>query len=116
MKKTELTCIVCPMGCSLTVEQEDNGEVISVSGNTCKRGENYGKNEVTNPVRTLTATVRTEDGRLLPVKTDRPIPKGKMLVAMQTVNAVRAKTPVQIGDVLYRDLYGADLVATANMN
>ena len=45
----ELTCIGCPMGCPLTVTMEA-GEVISVTGNTCKRGDVYARKEVTNPV------------------------------------------------------------------
>ena len=55
MEKRELTCIGCPMGCQITVELE-SGEVLSVTGNTCKIGENYAKNEVTHPERTVTST------------------------------------------------------------
>lgn len=117
MKTTELTCIVCPMGCALTVLQEENGEIRSVSGNTCKRGAEYARNEVLHPVRTLTTTVAVEgQSRPLPVKTDRPIPKDKLLHAMELVNTLCVKAPVAIGDVLYADLFGANLVATANLN
>lgn len=48
MEKRELICIGCPMGCPMTVTME-NGEVLSVSGNTCKRGDVYARKEVTNP-------------------------------------------------------------------
>ncbi len=116
MKTRELTCIVCPMGCSLRVELTDAGEVASVAGNTCPRGAAYAKDEVLHPVRTLTTTVRavgTE--RPLPVKTDRPIPKERLFDAMERVNALRVKTPVRIGDVLLDDLFGAKLVATADL-
>lgn len=116
MKTTELTCIVCPMGCALTVTQDENGELLSVSGNTCKRGAEYAKNEVLHPVRTLTTTVAVKgSGRPLPVKTDRPIPKDKLFDAMAIVNTLLAETPVRIGDVLYADLFGANLVATADL-
>lgn len=116
MKTTELTCIVCPIGCTLRVEQNDTGEVVSVTGNTCPRGEAYGKDEVLHPVRTLTTTVRVPNGdRLLPVKTDRPIPKEKLFNAMKKVNALSVTAPVQIGDVLLDDLFGARLVAAANL-
>lgn len=116
MKTTELTCIVCPVGCALRVEQTDNGEVVSVSGNTCPRGAVYGKDEVLHPVRTLTTTVRVPNGeRLLPVKTDRPIPKEKLFAAMEKVNALSILAPVKIGDVLLPDLFGAKLVAAANL-
>ena len=116
MKTTELTCIVCPVGCTLRVEQNDEGEVISVSGTTCPRGAAYGKDEVLHPVRTLTTTVRVRGGeRLLPVKTDRPIPKEKLFAAMEKVNALSVDAPVKIGDVLLPDLFGAKLVAAANI-
>ena len=116
MKTTELTCIVCPVGCALQVEQNDEGEVISVTGNTCPRGAAYGKDEVLHPVRTLTTTVRVRGAeRLLPVKTDRPIPKEKLFEAMKKVNALSFTAPVKIGDVLLDDLFGAKLVAAADL-
>lgn len=116
MKTTELTCIVCPMGCSLRVEQEEDGRILSVTGNTCPRGAEYAKNEVLHPVRTLTTTVRVKNsGKMLPVKTDRPIPKDKLFEAMARVNTLCAVAPVRIGDVLLADLFGARLVATANL-
>ena len=116
MKTTELTCIVCPVGCALRVEQTDGGEVVSVAGNTCPRGAAYGKDEVLHPVRTLTTTVRVRGAeRLLPVKTDRPIPKEKLFEAMKQVNALLIDAPVKIGDVLLPDLFGAKLVAAADL-
>ena len=57
----ELTCIGCPMGCPLTVTMKA-GEVISVTGNTCKRGDIYARKEVTNPTRIVTSTVRVTGG------------------------------------------------------
>ncbi len=115
MKTTELTCIVCPMGCTLQVEQDEDGTVRSVHGNSCPRGAAYGKDEVSHPTRTLTSTVRTADGRLVSVKTDRPIPKDKLFAAMERVNRVVAQVPIAIGDVLLEDLFGARLVATVGL-
>ena len=67
MEKRELTCIGCPLGCSITVTLE-NGEIKDVAGYTCKRGHDYARKEVTNPTRIVTSTVRltgsaTEIGR-----------------------------------------------------
>ena len=115
MKTTELTCIVCPMGCTLTVTQNEEGEILSVEGNTCPRGVPYAKNELLHPVRTLTTTVKTASGKLLPVKTDRPIPKESLFAAMEQANGVIAPDGVKIGDVLLADLFGANLVATADL-
>ena len=108
-----LTCIVCPMGCSLSVELE-NGKVLSVTGNTCKRGEVYANSECTNPQRTVTSTVSCSDGSLVPVKTDGTIPKEKIGECMEIINNIVAELPVKIGDVLAKDVFGANIVATAN--
>ena len=115
MKTTELTCIVCPMGCTLTVTRNEEGEILSVEGNTCPRGVPYAKNELLHPVRTLTTTVKTANGKLLPVKTDKPIPKESLFAAMEKVNGIVAPEGVKIGDVLLADLFGANLVATADL-
>ena len=58
-----LTCIGCPMGCSVTVTMENN-EVTSVTGNTCKRGDDYARKEVTHPTRIVTSSVRVIGGRI----------------------------------------------------
>ncbi len=110
----ELTCIVCPIGCQLSVELEE-GKVISVSGNTCPRGKSYAEAECIAPMRTLTSTVRCQGGKLLPVKTDRPIPKEKLFAAMEQINQTHPLLPVCCGDVIIEDVFGAALVATANL-
>ncbi len=109
----KLTCIICPLGCDLTVTL-DGKKVIGVTGNTCKRGEVYANNECTNPQRTVTSTVKCKDGSMVAVKTDTTIPKDKMFEAMEIINAQTAMLPVHIGDVIVEDLFGAKLVATQN--
>lgn len=109
----ELTCIVCPMGCSLKVELTD-GKVTAISGNTCKRGEEYAENECTNPQRTVTTTIMCEDGAPIAVKTDRPVPKEKIFEVMKLVNKKVASLPVSVGDVLLDDVFGSNIVATAS--
>lgn len=111
--KRELTCIVCPIGCSLLVELEGN-EVKSVSGNTCPRGAVYAQNECTNPQRTVTSTVRCSDGGMVAVKTDRTIPKEKIDECMDLINSLTPDLPVRIGDVFAEDVFGANIVATQN--
>lgn len=109
--KRELTCIACPLGCNLTVEL-DGKEILSVTGNTCPRGKEYAVNECTRPVRTVTTTVRCEDGGLVAVKTANPIPKDKMLEAMKIINKTVAKAPISVGDIIIEDLFGSPVVAT----
>lgn len=113
MMKRELTCIVCPIGCQLTVELE-NGKVTDVSGNTCPRGKVYAENECTNPQRTITSTVKCSDGSMVAVKTDRTIPKEKMFECMEIINNKILDLPVSIGDVIIEDVFGSNIVATQN--
>lgn len=114
--KRELICVSCPIGCALSVELDENGKVLSVSGNTCKRGETYAIDECTNPVRMLTSTVKVNGGTLpvAPVKTASPIPKGKMFECMEVINSVVAQAPIKMGDVIIADICGTgvDIVAT----
>lgn len=110
---TELICIVCPKGCHLKVDEE-NG--YAVTGNSCEKGAAYGKKELTNPTRVVTSTVRVEGGdkRRVSVKTNRDIPKGKMMEAAALLDSVILTAPVHIGDVVLENILGtgADFVAT----
>lgn len=114
----ELTCINCPLGCQLTVTIVD-GVATSVAGNTCKRGEIYGKKEVTNPTRIVTTTVPVVGSsieRMVSVKTASDVPKGKMFDVVAALATVTATAPVHIGDVVAHDVAGTgvDVVATKN--
>lgn len=115
MEKIELTCINCPMGCPLTVTME-NGQVASVTGNTCKRGEVYAQKEVTNPTRIVTSSVGVEGGKSLrvSVKTREDIPKGKIFDIVKELKGVTVKAPVAIGDVIVENVAGTgvDIIAT----
>ena len=106
------------MGCPLTVEI-DGGEVVSVTGNTCKRGDVYARKEVTNPTRIVTSTVRVSGGSIdmVSVKTKEDIPKGKIFEIVAALRQVTAHAPVKIGDVLLADAAGTgvDIVATKNV-
>ena len=116
MTTRELTCVVCPAGCRMTVTLDEGGAVLKVEGNTCARGKDYAVSEVTHPVRTLTSTVpvSTASGKkMLPVRTDKPIPKEKLFDAMEIIRAARAASPVHTGDVLIPDFIepGTNLIA-----
>ena len=111
----KLTCIVCPIGCSLSIVLDDNKNVIDVKGNTCPRGKDYAINEYINPVRVVTSTIKLEDGRIIPVKTNRPIPKDKIFDCMEIINGYKASSPIKIGDVIISNVFGADIVATKNL-
>ena len=116
MKQKDLTCVVCPSGCRITVTLDDDGEIISVKGNTCLRGKAYAESEITNPVRTLTSTVPvlTKNGRkMLPVRTDKPIPKSELMNAMKLIHSTEAVAPIASGEILIKDFIkkGTNLIA-----
>ena len=115
--KRELICIGCPMGCPVTV-QMNGTQVISVSGNTCPRGDAYARKEVTNPTRIVTSTVKVEGGSvgMVSVKTKEDIPKDKIFDCVRALKDITVKAPIRIGDVILADAAGTgvDVVATKN--
>ena len=108
---TKLTCIVCPRGCRLTVDDNMN-----VSGNHCERGLIYAKNELTHPMRMVTSTVKiiSDLVGVIPVKTSDNVPKEKMFLIINELNKVVLKTPVHVGDVVIKNILnlGVDIIAT----
>ena len=109
-----MTCIECPQGCRLETEA-DGAAVISVTGQKCKRGGLYARQEIEAPMRTLTTSLLTRglDLKMLPVRTSKPIPKGKLPEAMSAARLLVVTSPVRAGDVVAPDFLGlgADLVA-----
>ncbi len=107
-----LNCILCPNGCRLTYEKDG-----SISGNKCKRGIQYAQQERTDPMRTLTLTVRTQNGTLVPARTAEPVPRAKLMEALSALQRVvlpdRAYT---CGEVLVENLLGTKVIATANIS
>lgn len=119
MERKELICIGCPLGCNLTVEM-DGGQVVSVNGNTCKRGDDYARKELTDPRRIVTSTVPVAGGNLpvVSVKTASDIPKGKMRECLCALKGVTLTAPVQIGDVIVENVAdtGVDVIATKSIS
>ena len=111
----ELTCIVCPRGCTLHVDEK----TYQVTGNSCSRGAEYGAQEGRDPQRTLTTTVILEGAarKRLPVKTDRTIPKSMMAACAAATNGIVAKAPIHVGDIIVENLCGtgANLIASCDM-
>ena len=114
MDKRILTCIGCPLGCTLTAVTQDEG--YEITGYTCKRGLEYAKKELTCPERTVTSTVRVSGGRakVVSVRTATDIPKDAIFAVMEAVNGIVAPAPIAIGDVLCEDVAGTGvrLIAT----
>ena len=114
MTKT-ITCIECPVGCSLSVDIE-NCKVVKVTDNKCPKGEPYAISEIENPMRILTASVLAEGMclKMIPVRTDKPIPKHLIFKAMDKIRGIKLTSPVSAGDLVMADFLGlgVNLVAT----
>ncbi len=115
-----ITCTVCPLSCEIVLELNEDGEILSLTGNKCARGKKYATKEHTAPERTLTTIVRAKGGLhpLLPVRTDEPIPpKGKLEEAMQATLALQVQAPVKMGDVIVADFLnlGVNLIASRDL-
>lgn len=111
MMNKEFICIVCPRGCRVVVDE--NGKI---TGNQCKRGEVYVINEMTNPKRVVTSTVKTvfENIPRASVKTDQPIPKGLIYQVMEEINKVVIEKEMKIGEVVINNVLntGVNIVLT----
>lgn len=110
----ELTCIICPRGCRLSIDDNNN-----VTGNFCPRGKEYAINELTNPVRTITSSIRVinKEDTLVSVKTSGPIPKGKIFDVMKEIDKIGVEAPTHIGDIAKKDILGlgVDIIITKNI-
>ncbi len=112
--KQMITCISCPVGCRMEVETQD-GKVVSITGNSCKRGEVYGRQESVSPERMVTAVVKVEGRRMpLSVKTKKPIPKKDIARCMREIHALKLIPPIQLGQVVLENVCssGVPVIAT----
>ena len=116
--KNQLTCIRCPIGCELLVNFNEN-KVISVIGNGCKRGEQYGRKEYNNPTRMVTSSVEVNNGvlKIVSVKTETDIPKNAVEKCLKELKKVKVNAPVKIGDIIIKNTAGTgiNVIATRNV-
>lgn len=113
----ELTCIVCPSGCRISVQTD--GPDIKISGFGCRRGESYAREETIHPKRMVTGVVTVlGSSRLLSVKTVAPIPKELVFQIMAEIKALQVRPPVKIGQIIRENTAGTGvaLVATKNID
>ena len=105
----DIRCIVCPTGCLVHVENV-NGELI-ISGHSCKRGEVYAKDEFISPKRILTTTMRVENGflPLIPVRSDKPIPKDRLRDTLKEIAQTIASAPIKMGDILLENVLSLEI-------
>lgn len=110
-----VTCIVCPLGCGIQVLMND-GAILNIAGNGCKRGEEYARAECTNPVRVLTTTIRVDGGTvpLVSVKSDKPLPKFVIQECIKHINNIIVKAPIGMNDIIVSNIMdtGVNIIAT----
>lgn len=111
----EFVCIECPKGCHLSIDLD----TLEVTGNTCNRGKIYAVNEVTNPKRILTSTVKIKGAKIarVPVITSVEVPKGMMFDIMKEINKVEVTAPVKLHDVVIKNVLntGSDIIITRSV-
>ncbi len=114
-----LVCINCPNSCNLSVEVDENNQILSVSGNKCPRGDAYARKELTHPTRIITSTVRIKGAihSVLPVITSSDIPKEKMFDVMKEIQNIEVCAPIENGAIIVANVcgLGVDVVASRSM-
>ncbi len=113
--KKELICITCPMGCCLEVTY-DAEKITGVKGNDCARGKDYAAGEIFHPERIVTTTVRVKGAPIpvLPVKTEKSVPKDLSFKIVRAASKIIVNAPVRAGDIIIQNILGTNvnLIAT----
>ena len=114
----QLTCVQCPLGCALEVCLDEAGAVVHVSGQSCRRGTEFARQEAVSPVRVLTLTGPVP-GALEPlsVKTTAPIPRDLIPAAAEAIRRLSLRLPIAAGAILATNICdsGADVVSTKGL-
>ena len=117
MKKV-IICTLCPNGCEIEVEYTSKADA-KLTGNRCQRGITYAINECFEPQRTFTGNVTIEGSsrKLMPVRSNKPIPKEKMMACAEALKAIKLKAPVEAGYKVLENIFdsGADIVTTMSI-
>ncbi len=111
-----LTCILCPRGCTLNVTVD--GDNVFVTGNACPRGRHYGEEEVVAPKRTVTSIVRVSNREdvMVSVKTDKPVNKADIFAVMEEIRKASVAAPIKVGDIILSDVCGSNIIATKDID
>lgn len=118
VEKRRLICISCPVGCELDVTL-DEGKIIDVEGNSCKLGLDYAEQEIFDPRRMVASTVRVKNGfhPLVPVYTEKPIPKPKIFEVLAQLRDIELEAPIAVNDVVIENVLdtGINVIASRDM-
>lgn len=118
MRKHTFTCIQCPLSCQIELTEEE-GSILSIQGHTCPQGEQYAREEFTDPVRMVTTTVVVKGGILprLPVRSEDPVPKEMVKECVNVLNTIQVTAPIACGDIIYENILdtGINIIASRTM-
>lgn len=120
MREEKITCIVCPRACTITLTIDSKGRIINIIGYGCNRGKIFAKEEITNPKRIITTTIRIENGlwKMLPVRTVSHVPKQKQFEILKEIHKIIIKAPVKMNQIIIRNVSntGVDVIAERDMS
>ena len=111
----QFVCVVCPEGCDLSVDIY--GDSPKVTGNKCDRGIAFARQEVYDPQRVLTTTVKLSSGGLLPVRSRGTVKKDELRMLVETLKSTTADPPIEIGQLILSFVGEAsvDIIASAGV-
>jgi CxxC motif-containing protein len=117
-EKKHFVCVVCPVGCEVDVVH-DGSRIISTEGNKCEKSEEFVRQELIEPMRILTTTVRIQGSRwpVIPVRTDKSVPKRLFPRIMKRLARIKLQAPVNMLDIVAGDVLhtGVNIIATRTM-
>jgi CxxC motif-containing protein len=118
VEKKHFVCVVCPIGCEIDVVH-DGSKIISMEGNKCEKSEEFVSQELIEPMRILTTTVRIRGSRwpVTPVRTDKAVPKRLFPRIMKQLRRIELQAQINMLDVVVKDVLhtGANIIATRTM-
>ena len=110
-----LTCVLCPVGCELSIDRDAVGE-LRVEGHQCDKGVPFALEEVLRPKRNLATSVpvRGASAKMVSVRLSAAVPREMLFPILAEIAKLRPEAPVRRGQVLIADVLGtgADVIAT----
>jgi CxxC motif-containing protein len=119
-QKRQFVCVLCPKGCVIAVEvpegaAEQDFDRLELTGHQCKHGVEYARQELAEPLRVLTTTVRVKGiEKMLSVRSSQPLPLARLFEVVETLDNCLVQPPIACGQVIHRNILGLgiDIIAT----
>ena len=110
VEQREFICVTCPVGCSIDAMVEGQ-ELVELRGQACGRGEDFVREELTDPRRMLTTTVRVRGGRLplVPVRSSAPLPQHLLFDVARALRQIELVAPIKEHQVVLENVLGTQV-------